>query len=161
VEDHNPLKKQIKVYVAGASAEAERVRLVMNMVQQHPYLKLAHDWLSIMQEVGKTKADHQLSLPERQEYAMADLEAVNEADVFWYLAPHTPSAGAAFEFGAAWGIASQWSMSGVYVGHTRVIVASGVRADASIFVSLADEVWEADMQAYESLSDRAKQLIEV
>jgi hypothetical protein len=162
-EDKNPMKRQVKVYVAGSSHtyERERVHRILNLVKEHPYLQLTHDWLAIIERVRTTTADSALAQEDRVHYAMGDLTGVQQSDIFWYLHPNEiPSHGASFEFGAAWGLASQWSMDGVYTGHSRVLIVSGPKHRVSIFCALADHQWGNDAEAYQWLDSHARYLIE-
>ena len=169
-EDKNPMKRQVKVYVAGSSHpdEHERVHRVFNLVKEHAYLQLTYDWLKVIERVGAS-APTNISQEQRVAYAMEDLEAVHTSDIFWYLQPDgPPSMGASFEFGAAWGLASQWTLQGNYMGAaqassipSRVLIASGVDPDAQhIFCALADYQWDNDGAAWAWLVGRATLLIE-
>lgn len=159
MDDKNPLGLRVKVYVAGASRELLRVQKMMQLVKAHPYLKLTHDWVQDIMNAGTQ--DSELSPEECRHYALRDIAGVQDADVVLYLKPERPSTGAAFEFGAAWGISSQWSMEGAYTGHSRVLIVSGAdSAHVSIFHALADYQFTDDVTAYEWIVNHATMLIE-
>lgn len=157
IDPENPRALKVRVYVAGASKEAERVRETMNGVRAHPYLQLTHDWLKAIEAWGRP--DSELTDEDALAHAQKDLQAIHDADIVWYLEPKmAPSAGAAFELGAAWGLSSQWSMPGKYIGHSRTLLLSG-QGRYSIFHALADERFATDEQALAWLCETAEYLV--
>jgi len=115
------------IYVAGASAEPERVRYAMDEVVANGWV-LAQDWLKDIQLEGS--ANH-VTEEKRAHYAQVDLKAVARSDVFWLLAPKERTSGAWVEFGAA------------LVREDVVVVVSGP-FEQSIFCSLADKEFSDD-----------------
>lgn len=125
----------MKIYIAGASKEPDRVRKMMNMVAEHQYLELTLDWLAaIADEPAK---DEDLSPEEREGYATRDLDAVAAADVIWLLAPKGAGKGAWIEYGYALALGAQ-----------RTTVVSGATGKFSIFSACADREFESDMEAW-------------
>lgn len=109
----------MRVYVAGASAEPERVRWAMDAVEAEGW-EVAFDWLARIDEEGAANA----GLDPQQRYRAAidcDL-GVLMADAFWLLAPEAPSAG-------AW-----WELCRAYERVPHVVV-SGPAAAKCIFTA--------------------------
>lgn len=145
----------MKVYVAGASAELDRVRGVMDFIREQPRLELARDWVADVEreriEGGRTDSD--LAPDERKLFAGADLGAVAESDIFWLLSPMkgTYTTGAWVELGAA-----------LVTGHMRqalglsktVVLISGQTAGQHLFSSLADYCFDLDFEARDWLFAR-------
>lgn len=122
----------LRVYVAGASAEPERVRWAMDAVRDAG-AAVTLDWLAPI-EAG-VPANTGLSDAERRQYARADLDAVVSSDVLWLLAPEAPSAGAWVELGHA-------------LRCHVVVIVSGPARKRSIFAALAVEC-DTDADALE------------
>lgn len=94
----------LRVYVAGASREPERVRAVMRELQAAPNVIVTHDWLTEMERRPEdTMLRHELV-----EAARADIRGMLAADVLLFLLPAEPSPGAWFELGF---FARRWLMS--------------------------------------------------
>lgn len=128
----------MKVYVAGASAEADMIALYMDRLRAAG-LEITHDWVAgLKANIAAGKPDALLSAEERAQYAETDLDAIAEADVFWLLAPENASTGAWVELGYA--LSYQDGLS---------IVVSGAARRRCIFVSLADSQFEAHDTACE------------
>lgn len=125
-----------RIYVAGASAELERARAAMARVVEVGHA-ITHDWTRAMDDAGP---EHLLSNEAKEVHAFIDLEAVNRADVLWFLLPTIPSAGAWFEFGYfAQAIEiERCTLSKLFDGRPRKrIVISGAAASDHIFVAWA------------------------
>lgn len=110
------------VYVAGSSAQLDRVKSVMVQLRALGH-KVTHDWPSLVEAVG-TANPPDAELNQRRAWATEDLDGVYEADVLWLLMPaNEPSFGAGVEFGYA-------------LARGLPIVVSGCHS-ASIFTALA------------------------
>ena len=132
-----PMKK---IYVAGASKEAARCRAMIDAVKALGY-ELTLDWLAEIEKAGA--ANEGLEHPERQRYAIADMEAVVKADILLVLAPDAFSTGAWVELGIALGhnalAADSWGV--VRTPPIRIIVSGSETAIAKcIFTSLARNI---------------------
>lgn len=87
--------RPLRVYVAGASREPERVRAVMRELQAAPNVVVTHDWLTEMERRPEdTMLRHELV-----EAARADITGLMSARVLLFLLPLEPSPGAWFELG--------------------------------------------------------------
>lgn len=116
--------------IIGASSQAARVRAAMQMVEDHPGMRLEHDWLRAIEEHG---TGIPVSRAEREEYGVADLEAIEDCDVLWFLAPGPGVATNAFvELGFAIGLRIMGLM----------LVASGPRE--GLLYDWALNVWVSD-----------------
>lgn len=111
------------VYIAGASAEAERCRYWMDRAR-NAGVDLSLDWLLMIEEKG---ANEDLDEPDRKPAASECLDAIDFATIVWVLAPEreTQSIGPWVEMGYA------------LATHKRVIVSGDTKR--SIFCALADE----------------------
>ena len=132
---------RLRAYIAGASAEADRVRHWMDQVECQPDMQLTLDWLAAIEAHGGL-ANQGLSDDDREAVSAANWRAIQEADVVWLLAPQLPSAGAWVELGLA--IAS---------GRVRVLVSGPARL-RSIFCALAEE-HDSDHEAWGALVQMA------
>lgn len=135
----------MKIYIAGASAEPERVQRAMDAARQLGY-EVTLDWLAVIKAVGA--ANDGLSVGERQKYALADLGAIYRADVFWLLAPENASTGAWVELGYAIAVEAR----------LENVVVSGPGAAKCIFVELADVVAPTDELALQHLKQLLTQV---
>lgn len=113
-----------RVYVAGASAEPERVRWAMDAVEAEGW-EVAFDWLARIDEEGA--ANEGLAACQRLRAAMDCEIGVLTADAFWLLAPEVYSAG------------SWWELCRAYERVPHVVV-SGPAASRCIFASYVQEV---------------------
>jgi hypothetical protein len=127
----------VKVYVAGASREPERVRRWMDMLRGAGH-EITHDWLAAME--AAPAPDHLMSTTALLPYALADQAAVLEADVVWVLAPEAPSTGC-------------WVELGMALQAGRRVVVSGPGARRCIFSAMA-RVMATDAEAFELVTDR-------
>ena len=127
--DEGPLR----VYVAGSSREMDRARAAMDYVRELGGV-ITFDWVAEIERVGS--ANDGLTDEQRRSSAAADLEGVEACDVFWLLAPETPSTGAWVELGIALGLRES----------IRIIV-SGPGSKRSIFSALANIETPSDITA--------------
>jgi hypothetical protein len=113
------------IYLSGASAELSLCESYRDRILQKGFV-LTLDWMKKIREVGI--ADTALSVQDQRRIALADLQAVRRADIFWLLLPskYRVTIGAWVELGTAWG----------QPGTTRVII-SGPRH--SIFDQIVTE----------------------
>lgn len=124
----------LRVYVAGSSAEPQRVRAAMDAARGAG-CELTEDWLAAMEEAGT--ANEGLTHEQRRRYALADLRGLEAADVLWVLAPETHSIGVWVELGYALAGRAWGAMPGG-------IVVSGPASARSIFCALADRECPTD-----------------
>lgn len=115
-----PLRLPLRVYVAGASAEPERVRWAMDALRELGCE--VYDW-----RVGYRPTE-ELTREERAAAARADLAAMDGADFIWCLAPAGRS-----DCLVELGYAVAWAGLG-----TRVLV-SGPVTSRGIFAALLEE----------------------
>lgn len=117
----------LRVYVAGASREPERVRAVMRELQAAPNVVLTHDWLTEMERRPEdTMLRHELV-----EAARRDVCGLMSARVLLFLLPAEPSPGAWFELGF---FARRWLIS----DHGHIIVSGP--APATLFTEWLRDV---------------------
>lgn len=128
----------LRVYVAGASKEPERVRAAMEAVRAAGF-KITLDWLAAIEEAGA--ANEGLSDEDRRRYAKEDLRSVQRADVVWVLAPESTSTGAWVELGFALAIRDGCGWNDL------AIVVSGAARTRCIFAALADAEFDSDEEA--------------
>lgn len=139
----------MNVYVAGAYHERTRVRYIMDAVVGHPDLTLAHDWVSIIDEVpgGDQSREAEMSPEMRARHARTDLDHVLGTDVFWFLVPAAGGRGCWFEAGYAC-----YAMSNP-LGN-RVTITSGPHHTVSIFTELFDYKFADDAEAFDFIVRR-------
>ncbi len=119
-----------QIYVAGSSDELERVERCMAAARAAGLL-VTFDWALKIREVGAANP-RDVSVEQRREWALADLEGVEAADVVWFLAPeHGPARGAFYEIAHANAIGLQ-------------VVVSGKNHACSIFTALCAAECETD-----------------
>lgn len=135
--------RALRVYVAGASKEPERVRAAMDAARCAGFV-VTLDWLAAIEAAGA--ANEGLDDGQRRHYAAEDLAAVESADVLWLLAPGNASTGAWVELGYAIALRDQ-------VGATSRprIAVSGAARTRCIFAALADYESDHDEHALEWL----------
>lgn len=90
----------MKIYVAGSSAELDRVSAFMSRLRAAGH-EITHDWTAAIRDSGKPA--NGLSRGESEDAAWKCRDAIDRSDVFVFLAPITVSEGAWFEFGFAVG----------------------------------------------------------
>lgn len=89
------------VYVAGASAEVDRIAGYMRELRLAG-LQITHDWtIAVDEQRRRGSTDRNLSAPARALAGAWDLEGVTRADVLWLVVPEVPSSGCWVELGAA------------------------------------------------------------
>jgi hypothetical protein len=132
----------MKVYLAGASKEAEMVRGWVDRCRDVG-IEVTRDWASeVIAHQAKGGSDATLSIEERVKASLADLGGVCAADWVWLLVPAaTRSAGCWVEFGKA-------------LGRTPIIVSGDW--SRSIFTSLAECRFERHEMAFDWLAARAR-----
>jgi hypothetical protein len=91
--------KRLRVYVAGSSAELDRVKTAMDRLRKAG-ITVSHDWVACINEVGSANPAGATDA-DRAQWAWEDLRGVKNADILWVLWPETPSAGACVELGYA------------------------------------------------------------
>lgn len=127
------------VYVAGSSAEIERVERVIARLRDAG-VRITHDWTHDVREVRAAghASDADLSDDDAAQHAIRDLGGAFGARTFLLLAPETPTRGAWVELGAAWAHQRKWRGS---------IIVAGPAARQSIFTRLADRIVATDDEA--------------
>lgn len=128
-----PLDEAIPLYLAGASAEADRVQRAMDLVRSHPGLRLTQDWLEAIRKDGG--GNESLHPQLRRLRASEDLDGVRQARIMWLLAPDNQSTGAWVELGYALAL-------GV------MVVVSGPAAKRCVFASLTHVEFSTDAEAW-------------
>ena len=91
----------MKIYLAGASDEAEMVRDYAARVVSLGHTITWSWWESVLDNKAAGIPDTSLSADDRKWHAVTDLKAIRRADVFWLLTPLTGGAGCFVELGAA------------------------------------------------------------
>lgn len=133
---------RLKLYIAGASREAERVRRWTEIANQSSAIKIVSTWVDGAEKWSGQDDTYSSQLSAR--IAIQDLAELASADVVWLMVPdNLPSFGAVFEVGFAHGIG-------------KPFVASGAMAESSIFTALGKRC-STDAEAYFYLSDLAHQ----
>jgi nucleoside 2-deoxyribosyltransferase len=133
----------MRIYVAGASAEAEGNRAAIQKCRAMGY-DCTHDWTrSVFKHRALGQSDAMLSQAERHGYAAGDLAGVRQADIFWLRVPKNGSTGAWIELGYALGLGKEILVSG---DHLR-----------SIFSALATVTRPTHDEALEWLRGRIRQ----
>jgi len=127
----------MKIYIAGSSNELETVRPWITACKDIG-LDITLDWTIPVEKQGGNPTN--LPEEERQGFAIEDLTAVEQADIFWLLVPsnHT-SRGCWVEFGYARAMA---------LSNEIITIASG-DIKVSIFTAVADYAFLAHQQAFE------------
>jgi len=123
------------VAIIGSSRERDRVLAAYEAVRTHPHMSLALDWIACM---DAEKPDADLTHQDRQSYAIADLNAIDDADVVWLLASSEMS--------------DSRTEYGYSLGTGKPVVASG---HLTLFTALADAEYAADAEAFAWLDARA------
>jgi hypothetical protein len=136
-----------RIYVAGAWVEQDtRARPMMAAVRGAGRgFSITHDWTTPREEREARKAqgitaDAHLSQQERRQHALEDLRGVEEADVFWLLAPEgKEGCGSWVELGYALALARQT--------YSRFVIVSGGNFKRTIFTEMA-RVFATDEEAF-------------
>lgn len=122
----------LRVYVAGSSAELDRVTYWMDHLEAVG-VEVVYRWPSEIEAVGEPNPQWASTLA-RTQWATRDLAAVEDADLVWVLTPSdSPARGAYFEAG----FAMAWDIPLVFSGETK----------QSIFSSLGTE-FDSDAGAF-------------
>lgn len=128
------------IYVAGSSRERELVAAYQTALQAAGWM-LAHDWVAKMNACLVSDVD--LTDYEQRRYAQDDIRGIERCQVFWLLAPSTPSVGAYVELGIA-------------LSTGRHVVVSGQQ---SLFTSLANERYATHAEAFVALAKPADRFL--
>ncbi len=148
--DSNPdlLRRVTKVYVAGASAEIERARTMISLLEAAG-IHVTSTWPSIIDSVGDANP-RDASRDDRRRLSSICLEQVREADLLWFLVPpkDRPSSGA-------------WVETGCAIDRGKLVIASG-DTKQSIFPSLAIELDDdhAALALIRKLADSQDEVVE-
>lgn len=121
--------RRLPVYLAGPSRELARVQRYADALEQSGLVRLTYAWQEAVLRHGVGR-DHELTLEQQREHALADLRGVCDAELVWALWPESVSAGVPLEFGFAMGLCRYYSSS-------LCLVVSGAKASNCIFTSLA------------------------
>lgn len=131
----------MKVYLAGGSSEAQRVRRWVDRCRDKG-IEVTHDWAShVIAHQAHGGTDATFSKEERIKHSLLDLGGVTRADWLWLLMPLAPSFGTGVEFGKA-------------LGRTPIVVSG--RWATSVFTSLAEHVFDAHADAFAWLAATAR-----
>jgi hypothetical protein len=91
----------MKIYIAGAAAEAEVITLIMQQCRTLLH-EITVDWTKPILALGRGKTDADLTPEQRIAAGMEDSAGVQAADLFWLIVPHrTTSRGCWVELGMA------------------------------------------------------------
>lgn len=127
--------RPVLVYVAAASAELERVRAAYKLARRWGW-KLTRDWTKpVATNRAKGITDESLPRVEAKVYALRNLDAIDEADLVWVLAPRKETKGARIELGYAMAL-RRHGLPGICTRKTRIVV-SGCKADPAPELFLA------------------------
>jgi hypothetical protein len=131
----------IKVYVAGAYADRERVQNMFKQIRESPCLELEHDWLALIDSVKAP--DEELTDAEASHYAWGDLSRIEESDVVLFLVPPKDLVGRGCwtEFGFALGCR-------FYAGRNDPRVIASGNLSTSIFTRAPDDYFSTDVEAF-------------
>lgn len=135
-------RQDLRIYIAGASKEPERVRHAMQRAADLGY-EITYDWLTAVEVEGA--ANEGLADVKRKHYARADLDAIRAANVVWLLAPEGGSTGAWVELGFALALG-------------RIVFVSGRSRQRCIFTSLALFEFDDDAEAIMALRSYTRPL---
>ena len=134
----------IGVYVAGSSADRDRVRAFMQRVRDAGMV-ITFDWIEAMERAGV--GDEGLCNPDRRRYATADLTGVENARVVVVLLDdNAPTRGAWVELGYAIGLRESEGPD-----RHAIIVCGGRRRSIFTVPGLVDSECENDDQAFARL----------
>lgn len=143
----------MKVYVAGASKDAGRVRYWMDRLIREG-VEVSHDWITLIEEAGSSNEG--LSFDLQEEHAMRDLTALTRSDLFWLLEPPkgVESRGAYFEAGFAF-MAGVPSIASVAGGVSQTIFTSLIGPTENDEDAFAEIVMMAHTPQVADLDDEA------
>ena len=137
-----------RIYVAGASAERERIARYMGALRDAGWT-ITEDWCASEASLGKSDAD--LDDETARRVAERDLYGVRTCEVFWLVAPSAPSFGASFEMGVA---VNERALLADIDGRSLRIIISG--PCPSIFARLADERFPSHLDALRALTEAGR-----
>lgn len=130
----------VKIYVAAASSEIERVERAHKALKNIGAKLLSEQWVESVKAATKAGLrDDGLELRKRRAHSLADLAGVETADVFWILVPGSGHA----SIGA-------WVELGYAIASAKSAFASGKSCGCTIFTSLVRE-FETDEQALSAI----------
>lgn len=132
----------MKLYIAGASKEPERVRAMMEAAEALGF-ELTLDWLHVI-EVEQGGAANPACDVLRRRFARDDLRAVREADIVWVLAPENASTGSWCELQHAIDMRDWVPRIDRRLGLLPLVLVSGPARLRCIFASLADYEYDTD-----------------
>jgi hypothetical protein len=125
----------MKIYIAGSSNELDIVKPWIEGCKSIG-LEITFDWTTAIQSEGANPQDED----SRQHWAIQDLMAVEQADIFWLIVPSKNTGrGCWVEYGYARAMA---------LGRELITIASG-DVKVSIFTAVADYTFPAHQQAFE------------
>ena len=130
----------LRIYVAGASTERERVARYMGALRDAGW-EITEDWCASEASLG---VDDDLDDVTATAVARRDLNGVDRADVFWLVAPERPSFGACTELGYA------MAQRRYRRTPTRIIISGPC---PSIFARLADRRYPTHLDALRALTE--------
>jgi len=148
----------VKVYVAAAypgradSPERARVERVYKLVRESMYVELSWDWLSKIDEArdaGLNEKDGKTAF--RAQAAINDLIGVENAAVFWLLAPSIGGRGCFFESGYAYVLQRMAPKA----TRSKLLIVSGPDWQNTIFTELFNCKFDSDAVAFVWLTQHA------
>ena len=131
----------LRIYVAGASTDRERVARYMGALREAGW-EVTEDWCAA--EAASGLDDGDLDDVTATAAARRDLNGIDRADVFWLVAPERPSFGACTELGYA------VARRGSHDAPTRIIISGPC---PSIFARLADRRYPSHVAALQALTE--------
>lgn len=147
----------MKVYVAGASRERDRVERILFAVGVEPRLYLTFDWLSHIDEVGA--ANEGVSRDQRLVSTSLNFQGIAQCDVFVLLIPSVETRGAWVELGYALHMHKPVWVSGRAADEARSIFC--VHADKrfldSASTSIADDLLLGELFRQSAARERVRQ----
>lgn len=139
--------KKLPIYIAGASSELTRVRKWADAIEKSGTARVTLRWFDGAESWAGRDAHVPLDV---HEAASANcLQAIREARLFWLLLPASVAGGAVIEYGFALGHHGR-------KGRIRTIV-SGTNLRRTVFSARADETYELDVHAFQSVLRHATQ----
>ncbi len=126
------------VYLAGASAEAERVRMWAKALELTGSAHVTMHWFEGAEQWSGQ--DSRLPLLDQRDIASKNWEAIRRSQIIWYFSPLNMSEGASIELGMA--LAHNWHFSGM-----RSVV-SGATFNRCLYSSMATVRMAEDAQAF-------------
>lgn len=134
--------RALRVYVAGSGNEIGRVRAWLAALRDVG-VEITLDWTGAIEANRAAGGDAALTAERREHHAREDFDAVDRADIVWFLAPVTGSRGSYIELGYA-------------LGRHKLVCASGLAVERTIFTSLAARVFFADADAFAAIVEYAE-----